>query len=157
MAVNDTSKAKFSSSELNDIRQCEIIDSYGRKIRVYLLWDKEISPDESFVVTKGFDGCLFIFDHCLYMRFEEGLENLPEKKPESRMLGRFFIASAIDINFNEMCQVELPQNLLDYANIKTEAVIEGKGGFAAVWSIEAWQKGLFPNGFDDIEKIIAEY
>ena len=48
------------------------------------------------MVTKGFDGCLFVFAQDGWEKFEEKLQALPMDKPEARMLGRFFIAGAID-------------------------------------------------------------
>ena len=38
---------------------------------------------EQFVVTKGFDGCLFVFSESGWDAFEEKLQALPMDKPEA--------------------------------------------------------------------------
>ncbi len=156
MGKDSTDNTEHIDSELKGAKQCTIIDTEGNSIRTYMLWDREISTGDLFVVTRGFDGCLFIFDESEFEKFWECLMEMSHKKPEGRMLGRFFIAEAIDTEFNEKKQVILPKSLLSHARIKTEAVIEGDGGFASIWSINEWQKGHFPNGISDIEKRIAK-
>ena len=44
-------------------------------------------------------------------------------KPEARMLGRFFIAGAIDAEVDKQGRILLPANLLQHAGIEKEAVM----------------------------------
>ena len=69
------------------------IDAKGRLIVPAKF--RELLGDQ-FVVTKGFDGCLFVLAQEGWDQFEEKLQALPMDKPEARMLGRFFISGAID-------------------------------------------------------------
>ena len=89
---------------------------------------------EQFVVTKGFDGCLFVFAQEGWDKFEEKLQSLPMDKPEARMLGRFFIAGAIDAETDKQGRILIPANLLQHAGIEKEAVIAGVGNRAEIWS-----------------------
>lgn len=108
---------------------------------------------ETFVVTKGFDGCLFVFSEEGWEAFEEKLQALPMDKPEARMLGRFFIAGAIDAETDKQGRILIPQNLLTHAKIDKEAVIAGVGNRAEIWSKEEWEKA---STFDDINSIAAK-
>ena len=108
---------------------------------------------EQFVVTKGFDGCLFVFSEEGWEAFEEKLQALPMDKPEARMLGRFFIAGAIDAETDKQGRILLPANLLAHAKIDKEAVIAGVGNRAEIWSKEEWEKA---STFDDINSIAAK-
>ena len=108
---------------------------------------------EQFVVTKGFDGCLFVFAQDGWDAFEEKLQALPMDKPEARMLGRFFIAGAIDVEVDRQGRILLPANLLQHAKIEKEAVVAGVGNRAEIWSKEEWEKA---STFDDINSIAAK-
>ncbi len=108
---------------------------------------------EQFVVTKGFDGCLFVFSEEGWEAFEEKLQALPMDKPEARMLGRFFIAGAIDAEVDKQGRILIPANLLAHAGIEKEAVIAGVGNRAEIWSKAEWEKA---STFDDINSIAAK-
>ena len=108
---------------------------------------------EQFVVTKGFDGCLFVFAQEGWEAFEEKLQALPMDKPEARMLGRFFIAGAIDVEVDKQGRILIPANLLQHAKIEKEAVVAGVGNRAEIWSKEEWEKA---STFDDINSIAAK-
>ena len=108
---------------------------------------------EQFAVTKGFDGCLFVFSEEGWEAFEEKLQALPMDKPEARMLGRFFIAGAIDAETDKQGRILIPSNLLAHAKIEKEAVIAGVGNRAEIWSKEEWEKA---STFDDINSIAAK-
>ncbi|RKM55678.1 transcriptional regulator MraZ [Butyrivibrio sp. X503] len=108
---------------------------------------------EQFVVTKGFDGCLFVFAQEGWDKFEEKLQSLPMDKPEARMLGRFFIAGAIDAETDKQGRILIPANLLQHAGIEKEAVIAGVGNRAEIWSKTEWEKA---SSFEDINGIAAK-
>ena len=60
------------------------IDAKGRLIIPSKF--REVLGDE-FVVTKGMDGCLFVFDNPEWQAFEEKLHSLPMIDKEARQLG----------------------------------------------------------------------
>ena len=126
------------------------IDAKGRLIIPAKF--RELLGDQ-FVVTKGFDGCLFVFAEEGWNKFEEKLQSLPMDKPEARILGRFFISGAIDAELDKQGRILLPANLLQHAGIEKEAVIAGVGNRAEIWSKEKWEKA---STFDDINGIAAK-
>jgi MraZ protein len=126
------------------------IDAKGRLIIPAKF--RELLGDQ-FVVTKGFDGCLFVFAEEGWNKFEEKLQSLPMDKPEARILGRFFISGAIDAELDKQGRILLPANLLQHAGIEKEAVIAGVGNRAEIWSKEKWEKA---STFDDINEIAAK-
>lgn len=48
------------------------------------------SLGDTFVVTKGLDGCLFVYDNEEWNAFEEKLKSLPITNKEARQFVRFF-------------------------------------------------------------------
>ena len=69
------------------------IDAKGRLIIPSKF--REILGD-AFVVTKGLDGCLFVYDNEEWKRFEEKLRSLPITNKEARQFVRFFLAGATE-------------------------------------------------------------
>ena len=108
---------------------------------------------EQFVVTKGFDGCLFVFSEEGWEAFEEKLQALPMDKPEARMLGRFFMAGAIDAEVDKQGRILIPAVLLQHAKIEKDAVIAGVGNRVEIWSKAEWENA---STFDDINSIAAK-
>ena len=113
---------------------------------------RELLGDQ-FVVTKGFDGCLFVFAAEGWERFEEKLQSLPMDKPEARMLSRFFLAGAIDAEVDKQGRILIPSNLLTHSGIEKEAVVAGVGNRVEIWSKDEWEKA---STFDDINSIAAK-
>ena len=113
---------------------------------------RELLGDQ-FVVTRGFDGCLFVFAEEGWERFEEKLQALPMDKPEARQLSRFFLAGAIDADVDKQGRILLPANLLQHAKIEKEAVIAGVGNRVEIWSKSEWESA---STFDDINGIPAK-
>ncbi|WP_035768977.1 division/cell wall cluster transcriptional repressor MraZ [Butyrivibrio sp. NC2002] len=108
---------------------------------------------EQFVVTKGFDGCLFVFDQDGWDAFEEKLRNLPMDIPGARQLGRFFMAGADDVEVDKQGRILLKQNWLQHAGIEKEAVVAGVGNRVEIWSKDKWEEATT---FDDIDSIAAK-
>ncbi|MBE5831116.1 MAG: division/cell wall cluster transcriptional repressor MraZ [Butyrivibrio sp.] len=124
----------------------------GNEINTKVIGDIEFCIGDVFVVTKGFDGSLFLFSGNAYEQFEAMLATVPKKKPDKRMLIRFFIASATDISIDEMNHLNIPQSLLKFAHIEEAAVIEGNGDFAQIWSEKDWREGLSMKDMEILKK-----
>ncbi len=108
---------------------------------------------ETFVVTKGLDGCLFAFDAQGWSSFEEKLRALPLDNADARQLSRFFLAGAVDAEFDKQGRILLPATLLSYAAITKDAVVAGVGLRAEIWSDSRWEAA---SAFEDIEDIAAK-
>ena len=65
------------------------IDTKGRLIIPSKFRDE---LGDEFVVTKGLDGCLFVFPNQAWQEFEEKLRALPLTNKSARQFSRFFVA-----------------------------------------------------------------
>ena len=108
---------------------------------------------DQFVVTKGFDGCLFVFDQDGWDAFEDKLKGLPMDKPEARQISRFFMAGADDVEVDKQGRILLKANWLQHAGIEKEAVVAGVGNRVEIWSKNKWEDAT---SFDDIDSIAAK-
>ena len=72
-----------------------------------------------FIMTKGFDGCLYAY---------------------SRAFERWFFGGAVECEVDRQGRVIIPQNLRDHAGLVKDAVILGNRSKVEIWSREAWEK-----------------
>ena len=105
---------------------------------------------DSFVVTKGMDGCLFVFPDNEWKEFEEKLKNLPMVNKEARQFTRFFLAGAMLAEIDKSGRILLPQTLREYAQIDHETVLVGVGNRVEIWSKERWEGTVTYQDLDDI-------
>ena len=100
------------------------IDAKGRLIIPSRF--REVLGDE-FVVTKGMDGCLFVFDNPEWQAFEEKLHKLPMIDKGARQFTRFFLAGAASVEVDKQGRILLPAVLREFAGITKDAVLVGVG------------------------------
>ena len=99
---------------------------------------REILGDE-FVVSKGMDGCLFVYANEDWKVFEEKLASLPLINPEARQFARFFLSGAQYVTVDKQGRILMPQDLRDFAGLEKDVVLAGMGGRIEIWSLERWQ------------------
>ena len=105
---------------------------------------------DEFVVTKGLDGCLFVYENTEWKVLEEKLHTLPLTNANARKFSRFFLAGATSCEVDKQGRILLPQILRDFAGIEKEAVLVGVGSRIEIWSRERW---LEANSYGDMEEI----
>ena len=105
---------------------------------------------DEFVVTKGLDGCLFVYENTEWKVLEEKLHTLPLTNANATKFSRFFLAGATSCEVDKQGRILLPQILRDFAGIEKEAVLVGVGSRIEIWSRERW---LEANSYDDMEEI----
>lgn len=105
---------------------------------------------DEFVVTKGLDGCLFVYENTEWKVLEEKLHTLPLTNANARKFSRFFLAGATSCEVDKQGRILLPQILRDFAGIEKEAVLVGVGSRIEIWARERW---LEANSYEDMEEI----
>ena len=104
----------------------------------------------SFVVTKGLDGCLWVFDSDEWAEFSGKLRALPVANKEARKFTRFFLAGASEAETDKLGRILVPQVLRDYAKLEKETVLVGVGNRVEIWNSTAWETN---STFDDMDEI----
>ncbi len=123
------------------------IDAKGRLIIPSKLRDE---LGDNFVVTKGLDGCLFVYDMEEWALLHEHLKTLPLTHKDTRMINRFFLASASNGEIDKQGRVLIPAVLREYAGIEKDVVLLGVGNRIEIWNKDAWEN---ESGFDDMDEI----
>ena len=92
-----------------------------------------------FVITKGLDGCLFVYDMEQWQKLEQKLASLPMTRKNARDFTRFLFGGACEGECDKQGRVLLPANLRQHAHLDKDAVIVGVGNHAEIWDAATWQ------------------
>lgn len=99
------------------------------------------------VVTKGLDGCLFIFPAEYWRDVSTKLKTLPLGQKNARDFLRLMTYSAALIDFDSLGRTRFPEVLAATANIKKDVVFVG-----TLTRIEVWDKKTYHDYFDNLVK-----
>lgn len=124
------------------------IDEKGRLI-IPAKFREEIG--NSFVVTRGLDGCLFIYSMNEWEKIVSKLKTLPFTRKDARTFNRFFMSGATVCEFDKQGRINLPSTLVNYANIKKECTIIGVND-----RLEIWATDIFDSLIEDNLSVINE-
>ena len=127
------------------------IDAKGRLIVPAKF--REALGDE-FVVTKGLDGCLFVYSNSEWNAFEEKLRTLPLTNKNARQFTRFFLAGAAACEVDKQGRILLPQVLREFAKLEKDVVLVGVASRIEIWSKEVWEESV--NTYDTDMYEVAE-
>ena len=112
---------------------------------------------EHFVVTKGLDGCLWVFPTDEWDTFYEKLRSLPVTKKDVRAFVRNFMANALDAELDKQGRILLPQNLRKAANLDKDVVLIGTGPRVEIWDKAAWESSYEDEDADEIAERMGEW
>ena len=113
------------------------IDAKGRLI-IPSRFREELKNE--FIVTKGLDGCLFVFSQNEWNNFEEKLKSLPLSDKNARNFVRFFLSGATECEIDKQGRFLIPANLRISAKLEKDAMIIGVGTRLEIWDKATWQK-----------------
>ena len=120
---------------------CNSIDQKNRlsipaKFRNYL----GPNNDKTFVLSKGFDECLFLYPLEEWKIVEEQLSSLSSIKDKNRNFIRKITRHANYVKYDSQGRIAIPEILLNYANITKEVLVIG-----VVKKIELWDQNTLNN------------
>lgn len=105
---------------------------------------------DEFVVTKGLDGCLFVYSKSEWGNIEEKFRNVPLTTKDARKFARFFFAGAASCEVDKQGRILLPAVLREYAGIEKDVVSVGVFNRVEIWDKDKWQES---NSYDDMDEI----
>ena len=109
---------------------------------------------ESFVVTRGLEGCLFLYPTEEWEKVEEKLRALPFTQSHNRYFSRLLLSNASDVWVDKQGRIAIPQPLIEFSKIKKEVLILGVLERIEIWDPEVYQKYL--DGFEQSYEEVAE-
>lgn len=100
---------------------------------------------EKFVITKGLDGCLFVYSLEEFESRAQKIKSLPMAK--ARNLQRTFMANAIEVETDKQGRILIPQTLREMASLEKEIVVAGVSDRCEIWDKKNWDE--LNNSVDD--------
>ena len=98
---------------------------------------------EGVIITRGLDGCLFVFTTENWANFTTILnEKLPFTQKSAREFSRLFFSGAVDVEPDRQGRVLIPPFLREYAHLEGEVVIIGANTRLELWDAKRWRQVL---------------
>lgn len=93
---------------------------------------------DSFVLTRGMEGCVFGYSVPEWEKLEGKLTSLPLNRKEARMFMRFFYSAASVCSLDKQGRILVPQTLRTYADIQKECTVIGVVNRIEIWDHSRW-------------------
>jgi MraZ protein len=99
--------------------------------------------EDGLVLTRGMEGCLYVFPSDRWRKIEEQLVNLPLTDAEARAFVRFFYSGAHKTRMDNASRVLIPPPLRQFAGLQEGGEVVGPG-LRAGWRFGARSAGGRP-------------
>jgi MraZ protein len=92
------------------------------------------------VVTKGLDGCLFLYSIGEWKTLAEKLSHLPISQSNTRAFARLMLAGAMDVSLDKQGRIMVPDYLRKYVNLTKKVIINGLYNRLEIWDEDTWEE-----------------
>lgn len=113
------------------------IDEKGRVIMPARFRD-QLGPN--FIITRGLDGCLFVYPATEWEKLSQEVQTLPLAKKDARAFSRMLFSGAAEGECDKQGRVSLPANLREYAGIERDVVSIGVSSRIEIWAAHNWAR-----------------
>ena len=112
---------------------------------------------ERVVVTRGLDGCLYVYAAAEWAKLAERVGTLDALSREARTMQRFFFASGTEAELDKQGRIVIPANLLESAGIGRDVTVAGIYDHLEIWDRAAWrdQRQTVEGSAEDVAERLA--
>ena len=113
---------------------------------------------EGAVITRGLDNCLFVFPSAYWRQLAEKLGNMPLVQQDSRSFARLLLSGAMEVEFDSLGRIVVPEYLKNYAGLGKTAVVAGLYTRLEIWDETRWEqyKANLEKNSDSIAEKLGE-
>ncbi|MGA9363804.1 MAG: division/cell wall cluster transcriptional repressor MraZ [Bacteroidota bacterium] len=133
------------------------VDNKGR-INIPAKLRKSLSPEanDTFVITRGFEQCLFVYPLDEWNKLEQSIRSLSPSNPQHRFLVRTLLQWATESQLDGQARIILPQDLLKFAGIENEVLIVGVLERIEVWNPKVYEEYLStqPTSYESVAEAV---
>ena len=90
------------------------------------------------IITKGIESCLVVYTEKEFKIMSDKISNLTISQSEARSFTRTMLAGAMEVNFDKLGRILVPDYLKKYANLNKNVVICGLSNRLEIWDAENW-------------------
>ena len=109
---------------------------------------------EQAILTRGLNNCLFLYPSSQWQKLTDKLSQLPMGQQDTRGFLRLLFSGAVEVEFDQLGRILVPDYLKSYAGLKQRVVVVGVHD-----RLEVWDEGRWNSYKAEIEKntdMIAE-
>ncbi|MGB9743359.1 MAG: division/cell wall cluster transcriptional repressor MraZ [Minisyncoccales bacterium] len=92
------------------------------------------------VLTRGLDQCLFLYPIKEWKKLAQKIANLPLAQADARSFARLMLGGAMEVAFDSLGRILIPEYLKKYANLKKKVVLIGLYDRIEIWDEIEFQK-----------------
>lgn len=107
------------------------------------------------VVTRGLDGCLFVFPKDVWENHRQEFNRTPYKPQQQRRLQRLLAHGAKESAFDAQGRITLTPRLIELAKLEKDVLIIGMGDRVELWSPEIYERYVSESD-QTVEAILEE-
>lgn len=114
---------------------------------------------DKFYLTRGLDGCLFVFTEESWKSQERKFREMPFTQTEARKFNRLYFSGACETLCDKQGRILIPEYLLRHAQIKEDVVMIGVSDRIEIWAKEKWKQFFEANqgSFEDLaDRLVKE-
>lgn len=93
---------------------------------------------QNFIITRGLDGCIFIYPSDEWKSIVEKYKQLPNTT-DTRTFLRIFLSCATETSLDKQGRINITGPLMEWSSLNKEAVIIGVNERLEIWSKESWE------------------
>lgn len=115
--------------------------------------------DGKLIVSKGLDGCLYLYTIQQWNQMMQQLMSLPNTKKETRLFKRNLAAKASECEIDNQGRILIPANLVKEAELSKECFVIGTGNMVEIWSKERWDayNDEHSDDFEEVAETLTEF
>lgn len=110
------------------------------------------------VITRGLDGCLFMYPTSAWQKIADKLTTLPVGQADTRGMSRFILSGACETEVDGAGRILLPEYLKEFAGLKSRVVLAGVSDRVEIWNEKTWEeyKRRIEKGADQMAQTLGE-
>ncbi len=116
---------------------------------------------EHVVVTRGLDGCLYVYTSEQWMEVYKRLSALPTTNKNARWYQRMVLSKASECEMDSQGRILIPSSLTSLAGLQKECLIIGMANHLEIWAKDRWesleeqQSDLFEDMAEELSDIMG--
>lgn len=91
------------------------------------------------VLTRGLDNCLALYSLEEWNGMAKKLSQLPTGQIDARGFNRIILAGAVNVEFDKLGRILVPDYLKEYAGLKKNVIVAGVYNRLEVWDEAKWR------------------
>ncbi len=111
---------------------------------------------DQFVVTKGVDGCLYVYSNEEWANIEEKFRSVNQTTSDARKFMRFFFAGAAACEVDKQGRILIPSVLREFAGLQKDVTFVGVLSKIEIWDSTRYESAASFGDMDEIVEHMAQ-